>query len=56
MLDLPNIQFSLSAIFLGLDGLNLNPNPGPDGVPEIVLKSSSIFNHSNLYSFKPISY
>lgn len=39
MLDLPNIQFSLSEIFLRLDGLKSNPSPSLDGVPEIVLKS-----------------
>lgn len=39
MVDLHNIQFSLSKNVLNLCGLSSNPSPSPDGVPEIVLKS-----------------
>jgi len=39
MVDLPNIKFFFSDIFLGLGDLKSNLNPGPDGVPEILLVS-----------------
>jgi len=35
----PNINFTVSEVFEAINSLDLNPCPGPDGIPNILLQS-----------------
>lgn len=39
LVDIPHLQLSVSDIYLELDNLSSKPKPGPDGIPDIMLKS-----------------